>query len=196
MNSAIPAISAIILAGGQSRRFDYQDKGLQTWQGKALVAHVIDALKPQCKEILISCNQHIDHYQEFGLNCIKDQQTDFQGPLAGIQQGLKTALYDYCLICPCDSPVLPENLSVQLFQTLINNEADVAYVFDGERKQYLIALIHRSLISSLNDYLQGGDRSVKGWYATLNSIGVDFSAQHEYFYNINSAAKLDDLNQQ
>lgn len=46
INSVKASISAVILAGGQSRRFDYDDKGLLEWQGTALIQHVISRLAP------------------------------------------------------------------------------------------------------------------------------------------------------
>lgn len=71
-------ISALILAGGQSRRFDYQDKGLlpiklQSNQhpikssgsdvAKPMVEHVLDRLTSQVNTVSISCNQNIPKYQ-------------------------------------------------------------------------------------------------------------------------------------
>lgn len=61
------SISAVILAGGQSRRFDYDDKGLLEWQGTALVQYVISRLAPQTDQVIINCNQHVARYQVLAI---------------------------------------------------------------------------------------------------------------------------------
>jgi molybdenum cofactor guanylyltransferase len=179
-------ITAIILAGGQGRRFQYRDKGLIEWQQKTLVEHVIHQLQPQVGQIIISCNRNIERYEELGFPCVTDKIDGFQGPLAGLQAALPHVQTKYCLTCPCDSPVLPENLVATLFSALSQQQADLAYIFDGERKQYLLAIMKTGVKDSLNNYLTQQDRQVRAWQQQLKAIEVDFSEQQGEFLNINS----------
>ena len=55
--SGAKTISAVILAGGQSRRMGGIDKGLIDLNGKPLVQHLIDRIAPQVDEVLISASQ-------------------------------------------------------------------------------------------------------------------------------------------
>lgn len=186
-------ISAIILAGGESRRFKYRDKGLIQWRGKAMVQHVIEHLKPQVDQILISCNRNIDEYEQWGYPCLSDLFSSFQGPLAGIQRGLSEAKSLYCLSCPCDTPALPNDLVKKLRTELEHQNADIAFVVNDDRKHYTTALMKTSVKSSLDVFLKGEDRRVRAWLKSLNSIEVRFSEQEPIFHNINTQEILDGL---
>ena len=56
-------IAALILAGGQSQRFDYSDKGLIPFLNKPMITHVIERIAPQVTSISISCNRNNAEYQ-------------------------------------------------------------------------------------------------------------------------------------
>ena len=180
MNNHRDKITALILAGGQGSRFGFRDKGLIEWQSKLMIEHILDTLSPQADQIVISCNRNKERYQTYGWPCIEDQLNDYQGPLAGIQAGLSLINTPYCLTCPCDSPVLPSNLAQRLAEKLEENRADLAYVFDGNRKQYLLSLFKTESKASLNRYLAGCDRRVRGWHKQLNTIEVDFSENNQF----------------
>ena len=73
-------ITGIILSGGKSLRMG-QDKGLMSLDGKFMIEHVIDHIKPLCKQILISANQ--EEYHKFGYPVVRDEIKDI-GPAGGI----------------------------------------------------------------------------------------------------------------
>ena len=52
-------ISCIILAGGESKRMNGNDKGLIDFNGQPLIAHVINALQNQIDDFVISANRNI-----------------------------------------------------------------------------------------------------------------------------------------
>jgi len=54
-----PAVTGIILAGGQGRRMGHTDKGLQPFRGEPLIAHVLARFAPQVDEVLIN---EVKHY--------------------------------------------------------------------------------------------------------------------------------------
>ncbi|MCR8923319.1 molybdenum cofactor guanylyltransferase [Dasania sp. GY-MA-18] len=183
-------ISAIILAGGQGRRFQYRDKGLVQWQDQPLISHVIAQIGPQVSDIVISCNRNLEQYQQYGYPCIRDQLTDFQGPLAGIASCLPHIKTDYCLICPCDSPILPPDLVARLTHSLLSSDGDISYVNDGERDQYLFCLLKTSVATNLNRYLQQGNRRVRDWQQQHRAQAADLSDLRGQFLNINSPERL------
>ncbi|MEE8056300.1 MAG: molybdenum cofactor guanylyltransferase MobA [Pseudomonadales bacterium] len=190
-------ISGIILAGGQGQRFNHQDKGLILWQGKPLISHVINRIESQVDQLIINCNRNIDQYQLLGHTVCHDKQCsdkhlDFQGPLAGIQAALPYADHSYCLICPCDTPILPNELTTRLYAAIIKRQADVAFPNCNGRSHYLPVLITTKLAKGLDHYLLGNDRSMKGWYQSMTAIEVDFSDLDRHFANINSPEALTD----
>ncbi|MEZ0273190.1 MAG: NTP transferase domain-containing protein, partial [Methylophilaceae bacterium] len=75
-------VTGIILAGGMGRRMGGVDKGLVPFQGKPLVTHVLERLRPQVDEILVNANREIDTYAKFGYPVVPDAIGGFAGPLA------------------------------------------------------------------------------------------------------------------
>ena len=73
-----PQFSALILAGGRATRMEGLDKGLVLWHGKPLIAHVVENLKTQVDDVVISCNRSFDDYQQYGL-AIADTTPNFAG---------------------------------------------------------------------------------------------------------------------
>ena len=56
-------LSGLILAGGQSRRFNFRDKGLIEFKQKPMTAHVIERIAPHVGSLAISCNTNITQYE-------------------------------------------------------------------------------------------------------------------------------------
>ena len=186
------SISAVILAGGRGQRMGGADKGLIVWQKKPLVAHVIAALEPQVNQIILSCNRNIEAYSSYGYPVIKDDLSNFQGPLSGVISVLDSSICtgQLLLLYPCDSPNPPSNLVEILSRKLIDEQLDCAYCNDGSRDQYLFSLISTNCRDSLSTYLLGNNRSVRGWFKTLKSSSVNFSAYRHQFLNFNLDKEL------
>jgi molybdenum cofactor guanylyltransferase len=180
-------ITTVILAGGQGTRIG-GGKGLQNLQGRPLIQWVIDAMKPQSDEILISAND--EGYQGFGFRVVADITAGSVGPLAGVQAALNAARHDYVLSVPCDAPYLPADLAARLSAAMGGADACVA-VAEG-RTQPVIALYRKSVLGRLNHYLASGERKVMDWQKTLRLNEAAFEDAHA-FININTKAELDNL---
>lgn len=183
--------TALILAGGQGRRMNYRDKGLIDWQGQPLIGHAINAVKSQLDRIAISANQNIDQYQRFGYPLIKDEISNFQGPLAGILSALKQLNCDFLLVIPCDCPAPPADLLSRL-SIAINAQPDcqIAVADDGNRIQPLFGLYQKTILPMLESALKSGKNKVMQFIDENNAIHVDYSDQPEAFKNFN---KPDDM---
>ena len=72
-------IAGIILSGGAGTRMGGLDKGLQVYQGKALIKHVIKALAPQTSTIVVCANRNLKAYQELGLMLSKMNKAPLKG---------------------------------------------------------------------------------------------------------------------
>ena len=103
-------ILGAILAGGQSRRFG-SDKAEALFEGKALLDHVADALRPQCAELVIAGREWP------GLTNVADIPEAGLGPLGGLAGALDYAQrtgFDAVLSCGCDLLGIPSDLAKQL----------------------------------------------------------------------------------
>ena len=156
-------ISSIILAGGRATRMNGVDKGLVLLQQKPLIAHVIARLKPQVDEIFINANREIAQYEAFGLPVLKDENEGFLGPLAGFSLGLQHAKHDYVLTVPCDSPLLPLDLVERLLNAMAASRADIAVASSDENSHPVFCLMKKSVLPSLQAYIESGERKVSTW---------------------------------
>jgi molybdopterin-guanine dinucleotide biosynthesis protein A len=187
--AARPKVSAVILAGGQGSRMGGVDKGWVEFRGKPLVAHVLERIRSQADEILLSANRRFGDYRALGFPVLADDIPDYPGPLAGIRQALKTASHDLLLCVPCDTPFLPLDLADRLYQALVAANADIAVAECGGERQPVIFLCRREVLAALGAFMAQGGRGVGKWQSGLKQVGVAF-ADAEAFRNLNTPDEL------
>jgi molybdopterin-guanine dinucleotide biosynthesis protein A len=183
-------VTGVVLAGGQGRRMGSIDKGLVLLQGRPMVQHVLERLRPQVDEILINANQHRADYEAFGHAVFPDEIGGFAGPLAGLQVGLAQAKYPLVATVPCDSPFLPADLVARLAAALAAREADLAVARTFEQPHPVFALVRRTVLPHLTRFLEEGGRKIDAWYATLSTVEVPFDDEADAFRNINTPDEL------
>ncbi|MFD0914003.1 molybdenum cofactor guanylyltransferase MobA [Methylophilus luteus] len=179
-------ITAVILAGGRGMRMGGIDKGLVDYQGKAMVAQVLQRIRPQVDQVIINANRNLATYQQYGVTVVADATDQFDGPLAGFQAGAAHAATDWILTVPCDSPLLPLDLVARLSQAVqvTNTLVAVARSVSGEHPVF--CLFHHSLKADLTAFLSEGQRRVSGWQARHSPVFVTFEDE-QAFTNINHA---------
>ena len=189
----MPSITSIILAGGRATRMGGVDKGLISLQNKPLIQHVISRLQLQADEILLNANREIAQYGALGLKVLQDENPEFIGPLAGMLLGLKHSKHDLVLSVPCDSPLLPLNLAECLTNKMLESHADIAFASSYGNAHPVFCLMKKSVLTSLIDYLDAGERKVSTWQKSQQYVEVDFSDCADAFVNLNTLEELREL---
>lgn len=180
------SITGVILAGGQARRMDGQDKGLIPLSGKAMIEYVIEAIEPQVKSVIINANRNLSDYMQYGLPVIPDSISGYKGPLAGMASCLRVIETEFMLTVPCDSPFVPDDLATRLYTQLQKQQADISVAHDGKRMQPVFVLLKTALYDSMLDFLNRDERKIDKWFAQHNTITTDFSDKPQTFININT----------
>ncbi|MYN01832.1 molybdenum cofactor guanylyltransferase MobA [Pseudoduganella sp. DS3] len=192
------SISAFILAGGRATRMGRVDKGLQPFRGLPLAAHVLQRLAPQAASVTINANRNLAAYGALGVPVLQDELQGYEGPLAGLQTGLRHCATDLLLTAPCDSPFLPADLAQRLYDALQAQGADlaVAATLDSDdsgathtQPHPVFCLVRKSALPALEAYLASGARRMDGWYRSIKVAQVLFSDANA-FRNINTLAEL------
>ena len=183
-------ITAVILAGGRSQRMGSRNKGLLELHGRALIEHVIVAIRPQVGQVLINANTDLDRFNAFGYEVIMDDDADYRGPLAGIVAAMAVIKTPYLLIAPCDTPHLPVDLVTRLAKSLQQTGAHLSVVHDGLRIQPLCALLHKDLAKELNTAMETGAYKAETWVLQQQAAMADFSDCGDGFININTPEDL------
>lgn len=182
-------ITAVILAGGQGRRVDKQDKGLLELFGKKLVEHVLESLLTQTHDIVIAANRNIDTYSKLNFPVVSDRIEGFQGPLAGMDAAFSVTGSSYLLCVPCDSPYLPDDLMNRMIQAASGNNP-IVVAGDGERLHPVINLIHRSVWPDIENRLANGELKLMNWIESVGYDVADFSSCPELLKNLNSFEQI------
>jgi molybdenum cofactor guanylyltransferase len=191
-------ITGLILAGGRGSRMGHVDKGLQPFRGKPMAAHVIEGLSPQVASVAINANQNLDQYAAFGVPVWPDDLQGFEGPMAGLETGLRRCTTDYLVTAPCDSPFLPADLVERLSAALDADDADLALAETEEpddsgemrvQPHPVFALVKKSALPHLANFLATGGRRMDGWYGAIKVVRVRFD-DASAFRNINTLREL------
>jgi len=197
-------ILGVILAGGQARRMGGGDKALQSFDGRPLLARIVERLAPQVDAIAISANGDPARFAGFGLPVIADSLPDFAGPLAGVLAGLdrarqqRPAVTDIVTV-PGDAPFLPRDLVARLLaaRSVTNADsaaADLACAASAGRQHPVIGLWPLRLRDDLYQALAvDGIRKVAAWTARHRLAVADFPVDPvDPFFNVNTPADLDE----
>ena len=180
--------SCIILAGGEGKRVGGQDKGLVRYKGQVLIATVINSIKDQVDDIVISANRNIDAYRNFSHHVIKDSASEYRGPLSGIAASLPYCQHSHVLIVACDMPTLPDDLVSRLSDAIERNDTAIATI--GGRHQ-LVMLINKNSRASIQQRLDDNRLKLIQWVESTSYRTVSFDDKAEAFININRLPDLD-----
>jgi molybdopterin-guanine dinucleotide biosynthesis protein A len=183
-------VTGLVLAGGRGTRMGGADKGLVELEGRALVAHALDALRPQVGRLLISANRNRERYAQFGWPVIEDSTPDFPGPLAGMLAGLSRCETEWLVSVPCDMACVPVDLVRELLRSARATKKKAAFAVIDDRAQYVCALMHRSLMPCLEATLAANERSVWRWLALHDACAVAFDAPAGTRVNVNCVEDL------
>jgi molybdopterin-guanine dinucleotide biosynthesis protein A len=183
-------VTGLVLAGGRASRMGGLDKGLVAFGGRSLVERVIERIRPQVGELLISANRNIDRYRAFGFPVLLDEAgglEPFPGPLAGLLAGLRAARTRWVAAVPCDAPFLPADLVVRLAASLGASRAAFACV--GDRAEPVFCLLRADLAEDLAAALADGERRTGAWLRSVGAAPAVFM-QAASFANFNTLQAL------
>jgi len=189
--------AGVILAGGRATRMGGSDKGLLPINGRPMILHISEILRPQVDRLLINANRNQSTYAALtGCPIINDKVGDFAGPLAGMAAALAYTDMPYLVAVPCDSPFLASDLVSRLHSGLQAQQADIAMATLGDKLQPVFVLLSRHLLDSLTAFLESGGRKIIHWYYQHKVAEVDFSDRAEMFENINTPQEQTRIEQQ
>ena len=165
-------ITAIILAGGQSRRMG-RDKASLPLGEQTLLEQLIEQLAGRFQEIIISVSKG----QPYPLNNVRQVEDRYEnaGPLAGLLAGLQASSSDISLVVPCDQPEIDLGIVRDMLQVL--DQHDLVYPrLDGQIPHPLFALYRRSLWPVIEKLIIEGKLSVLHLLTEVKAVALDIPA--------------------
>jgi molybdenum cofactor guanylyltransferase len=170
-------ISGFVLAGGKSSRMGV-DKATQMFCGRPLIELAVEKLSSFCADVAISGNR--DDLARFAP-VVTETRLD-AGPGAGVEAGLRSAQYDWCLFIPVDVPLLPVELLRSWVVEVLEVEFDDlpkgsflrgSYLLANKQPQPSICMLHRDCLKAVAMQLDGGERRLRH---LLGAIEPEFGA--------------------
>jgi molybdopterin-guanine dinucleotide biosynthesis protein A len=190
------SILGVILAGGKSTRMGV-DKALVDLNGRPLIAHAIERLRPQVDAMTISANGELQRFAPFALPILSDAAPDRDaGPLAGVAAALAFARSEgWTLVAtaPCDAPFAPADFIARLAEAMGEQRASLALAEGRRGDEPLFALWRVDQLAPLRDYLSQGGRAPRDFMRAKGAARARFAdgEGEDPFANLNSPAELE-----
>ena len=193
-------ILAVVLAGGQSKRFG-EDKNQAKLGNLTLLEHVLEKVTKKFKKILIVSNQNLNIKKLNSITIVPDCIQGNLGPLVGVLTAMKwikknNEQYKWIATFPCDTPFFDTSI-IEEYKSKINlNESLLYFVKSNEKRHNIFGLWSVKLKDTLeNDLVDNNYRKVEGW---ADKIGVKIinikTDKLDYFFNINTKSDLEQAN--
>ena len=160
------------------------DKPLVDLAGRPLIDHVLQRVRPQVEDVIVSFNRNFDAYYTRGCTIVRDRDAD-QGPIAGILAARALVRTARVLIVPGDTPLLPPDL----VERLHGASAPIALPRTASSRQNLVCLIDIAELDSLTAFYDAGGRAMRGWLDTRPVAEV--ALPEAPFVNVNSTEDLE-----
>jgi molybdopterin-guanine dinucleotide biosynthesis protein A len=200
--------AAVILAGGQARRFQvsekvWEDKALAMLFGKPLLVNVVERVGGVVGEVVVCANddarrlRYLEVLQKYSIRNVRvyadEKFLNVEGPFVGIFTGLRFASADHCIVLPCDVPLIEPAVVDYLFNALGGSCVAVPVWPDG-RLESLVMVCERTMAVEIagalcelgrrrpDDIVRGApDVTFVSIVASLKSLDPEFRS----FVNIN-----------
>jgi len=187
-----PAVSGILLAGGNSLRLG-QEKALIDTGGETLVERVVRRLEGVVERVVLVTNDP-DRYAFLGLPMVGDTYPGV-GALGGLHAGLAAIEAPYGLAVGCDMPFL--NAALLRYMISLRGGCDAVMPRMGRYREPLHALYGRTCAARFAQAIEAGQRRIMRALAGARICYVDRDAMVRYdpqlrsFFNVNEPQDLE-----
>jgi molybdenum cofactor guanylyltransferase len=194
--------SAIVLAGGVSRRLGQDKRRLRLWgtAGPTLLEHTVEILVRLCADVIVVLNDP-EEWRDLPARLVTDIYPD-GGSLGGIYSGLVAATHNYALAVASDMPFLSTELILAMlmhsrdYDVLIPrslHSGTTRNVLDAEP---LHAIYSKSCLEPMRMLLESGRRQIAGFFPEVQVVYVEPEETRRYdpsgrsLLNVNTPEQL------
>ena len=114
--------TGVILAGGQNKRFDGQNKAFLRIGGQRIVDRLLDVYAQLFDQVILVTNDPVD-YMDVDAMIVTDHFA-VRSSLNGLHAGLFAADHEYAFFAACDTPFIKGELIQHMLDT-ITPKADI-----------------------------------------------------------------------
>ena len=166
--TARPRVSAVVLAGGRSRRFG-RDKLSEVVDGRPLLAHAVASVRDVADEVIVVAGVGELPVSLEGARVVHDP-LPFEGPLAGLAVGLRAAESPVAIVIGGDMPSLQPAVAQALLDRLVSGVAGAAVLEqEGGQRPLPLAVRREPALAAAERLLERGERSLRALTAALGA---------------------------
>lgn len=194
--------SAIVLAGGMSRRLGQDKRRLRLWgtPGPLLLEHVVSVVGGLCPDVVVVLNDP-EQWRQLPARLVPDRYPG-TGPLGGLYSGLEAAQHEHALVVGCDMPFLNSDLLRALlahprnYDVLVPRTLRSHMVRNEQQLEPLHAIYRKTCCLPIEVTLAHGQREVVAFFAQVRVVVVEPEESYLYdplgrsFLNINTPEQL------
>jgi molybdopterin-guanine dinucleotide biosynthesis protein A len=181
-------VTGIILSGGKSSRLG-EEKGLALFRGRPLIEYAIDILRPVCEQIIVSANNQLNRYAEYGYQVVVDEVKN-AGPIGGLFTCLKMSSTQYNFVLSCDTPFVDSRLYPYLLEHIENFQI-AAPLHKGNLIEPLVACYATNVLWDIQRSIENERYKLHDVFGEIRFKAVKIYqdlpfCSEELFWNINT----------
>ena len=194
--------SAIVRAGGQSRRLGQDKRRVRLWgeSGPTMLEHTIGLAARLCAEVVVVLNDPGD-WPGLAARAVPDVFPD-GGALGGIYSGLLAARHDYALAVACDMPFLNAELIAFMlarprdYDVLVPRSLTPGATRNALGVESLHAVYGKSCLEPIRATLASGRRQIAAFFPLVRVAYVEPEEARRYdpagrsFENVNTPEQM------
>lgn len=187
------ACTGVILAGGQNKRFDGQNKALLRISGRRIIDRLIAVYTLIFDQIVLVTNDPAP-YMDIDALIVSDHY-DERSSLNGLHAGLYAAAHEHAFFCACDTPFIQGAL-IQHIVDQIDRRADLIIPVTSAGYEPMFAVYGKTCLSAMAWQLDHDRLKIQGIFPKVRLKTVaeaDLRAKDPElisFFNINTPEDL------
>jgi molybdenum cofactor guanylyltransferase len=194
--------SAIVLAGGASRRLGQDKRRLRLWgaAGPTLLEHTLQVVAECCDEVVVVLNDP-EAWPGLPARLVPDVYPD-GGALGGIYSGLAAAAHEYALAVACDMPLLNADLIRAMlarprdYGALIPRSPRPGVARNKLDAEPLHAIYAKTCLEPMRQTLESGRRQIAAFFDQVRVAFVEpeellrYDPHGRSFLNVNTPDEM------
>jgi molybdenum cofactor guanylyltransferase len=194
--------SALILAGGLSRRLGHDKRRERLWgvAGPTLLEHTVDLMASFCDDVVVVLNDP-EQWPGLPARAVPDIYPD-GGALGGIYAGLLAARHPYALAVACDMPFLNARLLGAMlarprdYDVLAPRSLEPGTTRNQLGVESLHAIYGKNCLEPMRATLESGRRQIAAFFPQVRVAYVEPEETQRYdptgrsFMNVNTPEQL------
>jgi molybdopterin-guanine dinucleotide biosynthesis protein A len=185
--------SAVILAGGEGKRFNGQNKAYLKVGGQRVMDRLLSVFQPEFDEIILVTNDPL-LYLEWDVMIVTDH-FDQRSSLTGIHAGLFAATHPHALVTACDMPFIQPAM-LRLLLGAVEPHLDVIIPKTAKGFEPLMAIYSKRCLKPMEAALMKGQYQIQKIFKHVRKLQIEESelrlcdGELVSFFNINSPVDL------